>query len=86
MFKVLVHRKARREIASLPDRERTRLLTVIKEMRSDPFVGDIKPLRPVKALFRRRIGDYRIVFTVNFEAEEVVVFDVGRRENVYENV
>lgn len=55
-------------------------------MRSDPFVGDIKPLRPVKALFRRRIGDYRIVFTVNFEAEEVVVFDVGRRENVYENV
>jgi hypothetical protein len=45
MFKVLVHRKARREIASLPDGDRIRLLTAIKRMGSDPFVGDIKPLR-----------------------------------------
>jgi mRNA-degrading endonuclease RelE of RelBE toxin-antitoxin system len=47
MFKVLVHRKARREIASLPEGDRIRLLTATKEMGSDPFVGDVKPLRPL---------------------------------------
>jgi mRNA-degrading endonuclease RelE of RelBE toxin-antitoxin system len=55
-------------------------------MGSDPFVGDVKPLRPVKGLFRRRVGEYRIIFTVNFESGEVVIFSVGRRESVYEKI
>jgi mRNA interferase RelE/StbE len=86
MFRVVAHKKALREIESLSSRDRIRVLKAIKEMESDPFLGDIKPLKPVKSLFRKRIGDFRIVFTLNFELSEVIIFRVGRRERVYEKI
>jgi len=81
-----VHKKALREINSFSGRDRARVLEAVKEMGSNPFLGDVKPLKPVRALFRRRVGDYRIVFTVNFEVGEVVILKVGRRESVYEEI
>ena len=81
-----MHKKALREINSFSGRDRARVLEAVKEMGSNPFLGDVKPLKPVRALFRRRVGDYRIVFTVNFEVGEVVILKVGRRESVYEEI
>jgi mRNA-degrading endonuclease RelE of RelBE toxin-antitoxin system len=52
-------------------------------MATDPFSGDVKPIKGVRSLLRRRVGDYRISFTVNFEKGEVVVLKVGRRESFY---
>jgi mRNA-degrading endonuclease RelE of RelBE toxin-antitoxin system len=52
-------------------------------MTEDPFSGDVKPIKGVRGLLRRRIGDYRISFTVNFEKNEVVVLKIGRRESFY---
>jgi mRNA-degrading endonuclease RelE of RelBE toxin-antitoxin system len=52
-------------------------------MAKDQFSGDVKPIKGVRSLLRRRVGDYRISFTVNFEKSEVVVLKVGRRESFY---
>ena len=60
------------------------MLDAIRDMESDPFVGDVKPIKETKGLFRRRIGDYRISFTVNFEKDEVVILRGGQREKFYE--
>jgi len=51
-------------------------------MATDPFGGDVKPIKGVKGLLRCRVGDYRISFTVNFQKSEVVVLKVGRREAI----
>jgi len=64
MFKILIHRKALKELRNLPTR-------------------DVKPIKGVKGLFRLRIGDYRIAYTVNFEKSEIAILRVGRREAFY---
>ena len=83
MFSILVHRKALKEIDELPAEHRQRILSAIRLMAAEPFSGDVKPIRGVKGLLRRRVGDYRIAFSVNFEKGEVVVLRVGRRERFY---
>ncbi len=82
-FNVLIHRRALKEIDELPADDRQRILNALREMAINPFGGDVKPIKGIKGLLRRRVGDYRISFTVNFEKSEVVVLKVGRRESFY---
>jgi mRNA-degrading endonuclease RelE of RelBE toxin-antitoxin system len=52
-------------------------------MEVDPFQGDVRPIKGERGIFRR-VGDYRVSFTVNFEKNEVIVLRVGHRSKFYE--
>lgn len=55
-------------------------------MKINPFSGDVKPVKGFKGVFRRRIGDYRIIFTVSFEESILVILRISPREKAYENI
>jgi len=44
----------------------------------------VKLVKGVKGVFRLRIGDYRVGYTINFEKSEVIILKVGGREAFYE--
>lgn len=83
MFNILIHKKVLKEIERLPNQDRQRILGVIREMAIEPFSGDVKPIKGIKGLLRRRVGNYRVAFTVNFEKSEVVILKVAGREDFY---
>ena len=83
MFRVILHKKAAKAVRDLPPQDRSRILSALREMELDPFSGDIKSLKPLRGMFRRRVGDYRVIFSVDFEHSEVIVFKVSQRERVY---
>lgn len=72
MFSILIHRKALKEIGRLPVEDKQRVFTAIREMATYPLGGDVKPIKGLKGLLGRRVGDYRIAFTINFEKTEVM--------------
>jgi len=82
-FSILIHKKALKEIDELSADDKQRILNAIREMATDPFSGDVKPVRGVKGVLRRRVGDYRIAFTINFENAEVIILRAGRRDKFY---
>jgi mRNA-degrading endonuclease RelE of RelBE toxin-antitoxin system len=43
----------------------------------------VKPIRGIKGLLRRRVGEYRIAFTINFENAEVIILRAARRGKFY---
>lgn len=55
-------------------------------MSVDPFEGDVKPLKGIIGVFRRRVGNYRIAFSVNFRENEVIILKIGKREKFYEEL
>jgi mRNA-degrading endonuclease RelE of RelBE toxin-antitoxin system len=55
-------------------------------MRNDPFEGDVRPLKGATGVFRRRVGNYRIAFSVNFNENEVIVLRIGRWDKFYDNM
>lgn len=57
-----------------------RILGALSELAADPFSGDLVHLKGRGALdFRRRVGSWRILFTLNREARTVEVTAVLRR-------
>ncbi len=86
MLQVKINKKALKELNSLPDDVREKILDICKSMSIDPFEGDVKPLKGAMGMFRRRVGNYRIAFTVNFKENEVLILKIGKREKFYEEL
>jgi mRNA-degrading endonuclease RelE of RelBE toxin-antitoxin system len=64
----------------MPARDRERINEVLNQMKGQPLSGDLAPLRAeYQGAFRRRIGSWRIVFTVRPDGRTVIVHDIMRR-------
>ncbi|CAK0743888.1 mRNA interferase RelE/StbE [Azospirillaceae bacterium] len=70
--------RAEKGLRKLPAADLDRILSALEEMESDPLAGDVVKLKGSDH-FRRRVGNYRIVFSVDGERVIVVVMDVLRR-------
>jgi len=72
---------ATEDLTGLPKAVQKRVARVVSQMESDPLQGDVKALQGEewKGVFRRRIGDYRLLFTINHGKKIVVVQQISRR-------
>jgi mRNA-degrading endonuclease RelE of RelBE toxin-antitoxin system len=55
------------------------LLEVIRLLPSDPFFGDIQKMQGATNAWRRRVGSYRIFYTLDFSDKRILVFRIERR-------
>jgi len=80
-FAVLLHRKAAKSLKKLQASIRSRILELLKELERWPEKGDqLKPSR----FWRLRVGDYRVIYEIDRQANRVIVLHIGHRKNVYD--
>ena len=72
--------RAERALERIPARDSVRVEAVLLQMKREPRGGDTKPLRGRhQGAYRRRVGSWRIIFTVKTETRTVLVADITRR-------
>jgi mRNA-degrading endonuclease RelE of RelBE toxin-antitoxin system len=64
VWSVSLAKSAQKQLDKLPAGDFTRVDAAIESMRGDPFTGDVVHLTNAEAAFRRRVGDYGILFDV----------------------
>ena len=82
-FAVLLHPKASQELNKIKEPMRSRIGEGLTELRSDPE-GAGKKLRYTN-FWSMRIGDYRAIYEIKRNREQVIVLYVGHRKNVYDD-
>lgn len=80
MYQIIIKKKAKKFIDKLPMNEKRRVVAAIEQL---PNGEDIKKLKGHDDLLRLRVGDYRIVYTVDNGKLIVLVIDVGNRGDIY---
>ena len=71
---------------SLPPAAKRAIRRTLRGMEEEPYPpGHIRLDRP-EALFRVRVGDYRIVYRPGPGTREITVTRIGHRESVYEGL
>jgi mRNA interferase RelE/StbE len=75
---VAVSNRAGKNLKRVPAADRQRIVAALNAMRADPLSGDVVKLAGQDA-FRRRVGNYRIIFRIDFKAFAVGVLDIQRR-------
>ena len=69
---------AKKALKRIPTADRTRIQAALTEMQQSPFKGDIRKLQGLPG-FRRRVGNWRILFEVVPEHNHVVIAAIERR-------
>ncbi len=80
MWRVAVAKSAARSIERLPAAVQARVEQALVALESDPFdAAHSKALRPGRDRRRWRVGEYRILYTLDRAAKVAVISDVLRR-------
>ncbi len=82
-YQVLIERRARKEISKLPADIQRRVSSAIDGLASEPRPGNCKKLSGSHNQWRVRVGDYRILYEVNDNAKQVLIYAVGHRRSIY---
>ena len=80
MYQIIIKKKAKKFIDGLPMNERKRIVSAIERL---PDGEDIKKLKGLDNFLRLRVGNYRIIYTVDNGELIVYVIDAGNRGQIY---
>lgn len=83
MYKLIISPRAKKELKKLKDSHKIAIVSVLDEIKEDPFSG--KSLtRELTGRFSFRVGVYRIIYKINKKDSIIDVLSAGHRGKVYE--
>lgn len=84
-YDVVFKPKVRKGLVRLPEPGYERISRAITDLAGDPRPRGARKMRGTgeQEEWRVRVGDYRIVYRVDDEAQEVLILAVGHRGSVY---
>lgn len=80
-YKIEYEKQALKFIKSQPQNQIKRIFKAVGALPD----GDIKKLKGATELYRLRVGDYRILYTIKYDVLIITVIDAGNRGQVYDN-
>ncbi len=84
-YELRISRKVAKQLASLPERARERLVRRIERLRDWPDHGQgVKALKGrLAGCYRLRCGSYRVLFQVLDDPKVIVIEQVAARGSIY---
>lgn len=80
MYKIEINKHSYKFILKQDKTQQARILNAVNRL---PDSGDIKPMQGCSGVYRLRVGDYRILYTVDHDAMTVYVVGMGNRGQIY---
>jgi len=78
-WRIKIARRVLKEAKRFPKKDAKRLLLVLEELTKNPYQGDIEKIKGEENVWRRRVGDYRIIYEILPNRKFIWVFDIRRR-------
>ncbi|MCK9873265.1 type II toxin-antitoxin system RelE/ParE family toxin [Nocardiopsis dassonvillei] len=82
-YAIEIKASARKELRKLDGSVRKRIVEAVADLADDPRPDGCKKLK-ARDGYRIRVGDYRVVYTIDDGQITVVVVKVGARGDVYD--
>lgn len=81
-YQVNIPKTVQKQLDNLPDQIYERIIEDIIQLRNNP-----RPLNAIKMKnnrgYRMRIGDYRVLYDIDDEAQIIILRRVGHRREIY---
>ena len=78
-WELLLAGPATKALKRMPAADRRRAMAALEALEQDPFSGDTVRLTAQPVAWRRRVGNWRILFDVELAHHRVLVHDIARR-------
>ena len=81
-YQISILRRAQKELSKFSVDIYRRLCDGIQKLATDPRPAACKKLKDREG-WRTRVGDYRVIYTIDDEELTIVILHVGHRRDVY---
>lgn len=85
-YDVRLSRNAESYIRRLGRPDQARIVRRLEQIAEDPHGPASKPLKNAGTLRSARVGDWRIILSINDSAQAIDVVDIGPRGQIYRNL
>jgi len=84
MFKIIYAKSVLKDLRKISKKNLPKIKMGIEELKNFPNISQIKHLRnhPL-ADYRLRIGNYRVLFDIDWDKKEIYILKIGHRRDVY---
>ncbi|MGA0558630.1 type II toxin-antitoxin system RelE family toxin [Larkinella sp. VNQ87] len=82
-YKLVITKSAEKELVKLPVQVIQQIQEAVLKLADDPRPAQCKKLKGFKDLYRIRIGDYRIIYSIRDSVLIVEVLRIGNRKDIY---
>ena len=82
IFHVEITSSAEKELKALETQIADRISRKLLELEDNPTHPQSKRLTPYK-FYRVRVGDYRIIYYIDYTKKEIRILKIGHRKDVY---
>ena len=79
---LVITSKAEKQISKLPKRIQLKVLTTLTVLKQNPLSG-IRLSGDLSGSYKKRLGDYRIVYDFHSKKSIVIILKVEHRQGVY---
>jgi mRNA interferase RelE/StbE len=82
-YEVRLSKRAHRELVSLEEPTRSRIVERLEELRDDPYPRGVAKLQGREGVYRIRVGDYRVLYEILRKEGLLLVEKIDHRSAVY---
>ena len=81
-FDIDFSESAYKEYCQLPEKLNISISTIIEELHNFPRVRNCKKLKVYENLYRVRVGNFRIVFSIDIKSMMIAIIRIRHRKDV----
>ncbi len=85
-YRIEVTRDALRALAKLDKPVRRRVQVAIDGLGENPRPSGVIALQGLRGAYRLRVGNYRVIYTIDDNRLVVLVVDLGHRREIYRDL
>ncbi|MGH3826245.1 MAG: type II toxin-antitoxin system RelE family toxin [Pseudonocardiaceae bacterium] len=85
-YRIEITRDALRALAKLDKPIRRRVQAAIDQLGEQPRPAGVIALQGLRGAYRLRVGNYRVVYTVEDRQLVILVVDLGHRREIYRDL
>lgn len=86
-YKIEFDRKVKKDLKSVDIQDIKRIKAAIQKLGNNPRPEGCKKLKGNKQdYYRIRVGNYRVIYTINDNVLLVLIIRIGHRSEIYKNI
>lgn len=86
LYTVIIPPPVQKQIKKLPSDIRPKILTRLRHLQNAPRPAGVEKLSGYKDYYRIRVGEYRIIYTIEDKKLLILVVRVGTRNQIYKDL
>lgn len=83
MYKVVIDKYAQKQLSKIRSPQFDRIINAINKLAYNPRPAGYKKLKN-RPGYRIRVGDYRVIYTIEVKKLFVFIIDIGHRSDIYD--